>query len=82
MLTPGVPFVFNQGNAVVLGVEGPLTWVDTSEPGLIASMGLGETPFHEWRKYLAWALPMLAAALLGLLVLGVLARRHKKKKGL
>jgi cytochrome c-type biogenesis protein CcmH/NrfF len=45
-------------------------------------MGLGESPFHEWRKYLAWALPLFAAALLGLLVLGVLARRHKKKQGL
>ncbi|MFJ2445737.1 hypothetical protein [Pseudomonas sp. NPDC087626] len=82
VLTPGAPFVFNQGNAVVLGVDGPLTWVDTSEPGLVQSMGLGESPFHEWRKYLAWALPLFAAALLGLLVLGVLARRHKKKQGL
>ena len=82
VLTPRTPFVFNQGNAVVLGEEGPLTWVDTSNPQLSQAMGLGETPFHQWRKYLAWVLPLFAASLLVLLVLGVLARRQKKKQGL
>ncbi len=82
VLTPRAPFVFNQGNAVVLGEEGPLTWVDSSNPQLSQSMGLSETPFHQWRKYLAWVLPLFAASLLVLLVLGVLARRQKKKQGL
>lgn len=80
VLTPREAFVLNRGNAVVLGEDGPLTWVDTTDPELSQKLGLSGTPFHQWRQYLAWTLPLLAAAVLGMLLLGVLARRSRLKK--
>lgn len=74
-VVPQDAFVLTRGNAVVLGAAGPLTWVDTTDPEL----NLGATPFHQWRTYLVWALPVFAAVLLLLLVLGVLARRSRLK---
>lgn len=82
VLTPREAFVLNRGNAVVLGEDGPLTWVDSTDPELSQKLGLAGTPFHQWRQYLAWALPLFAAALLGMLILGVIARRSRlKNKG-
>lgn len=80
VLTPREAFVLNRGNAVVLGEDGPLTWIDSTDPELSQKLGLSGTPFHQWRQYLAWTLPLLAAALLGMLLLGVLARRSRLKK--
>ena len=77
LTTPG-PFVFNRGNAVVLGEEGPLTWVDTSDPELSQALRLNESPMHQWRKYLAWGLPLLGGFLVLMIVLAMLARHHKK----
>lgn len=74
-MVPQVPFLLTQGNAVVVGEQGPLTWVDTSDPGL----NLSGTPFHQWRKQLVWALPTLSGIVLVLLVLGVVARRLRLK---
>jgi hypothetical protein len=31
-MVPQVPFLLTQGNAVVIGEQGPLTWVDTTDP--------------------------------------------------
>ena len=77
-MVPQVPFLLTQGNAVVVGEQGPLTWVDTTDPEL----NLNGTPFHQWRKQLVWALPTLAGVLLVLLLLGVLARHLRlKNKG-
>lgn len=80
VLTPREAFVLNQGNAVVLSEDGPLTWVDSTDPQLSQKLGLSGTPFHQWRQYLAWTLPLLATAVLGILLLGVLARRSRLKK--
>ncbi|MBV6288894.1 hypothetical protein [Pseudomonas aegrilactucae] len=80
VLTPREAFVLNRGNAVVLGEDGPLTWIDTTDPELSQKLGLSGTPFHQWRQYLAWTLPLLATAVLGMLLLGVLARRSRLKK--
>ena len=78
-VTPREAFVLNRGNAVVLGEDGPLTWVDSTDPELSQKLGLSGTPFNQWRQYLAWALPLFAAALLGMLILGVIARRSRQK---
>ena len=77
LTTPG-PFVLNRGNAVVLGEEGPLTWVDTSDPELSQALRLNESPMYQWRKYLSWGLPLLGGFLVLMVVLAMLARRHKK----
>ncbi|PWB33120.1 hypothetical protein DCO48_10675 [Pseudomonas sp. SDI] len=74
-VVPHKAFVLTRGNAVVLGANGPLIWVDTTDPEL----NLSASPFHQWRKYLVWALPTFAAILLLLLVLGVLARSSRLK---
>ncbi|MDD2136681.1 hypothetical protein [Pseudomonas kurunegalensis] len=77
-MVPQVPFLLSQGNAVVVGEQGPLTWVDTTDPEL----NLAGTPFHQWRKQLVWALPTLSGVVLLLLLLGVIARRLRlKNKG-
>ncbi len=77
-MVPQVPFLLTQGNAVVVGEQGPLTWVDTTDPEL----NLNGTPFHQWRKQLVWALPTLSAIVLILLVVAVVARRLRlKNKG-
>jgi hypothetical protein len=74
-MVPQVPFLLTQGNAVVVGEQGPLTWIDTTDPEL----NLAGTPFHQWRKQLVWALPTLSAIVLLLLLLGVVARRLRLK---
>lgn len=76
-MTPSEPFMLTRGNAVVLGEQGPLTWIDSTDPAL----NLSGTPFHQWRQYLVWALPLLAGLLLVVLLLGVLARRARLNKG-
>ncbi|WP_050577166.1 cellulose biosynthesis cyclic di-GMP-binding regulatory protein BcsB [Pseudomonas cremoricolorata] len=74
-MVPAEPFLLTKGNAVVIGEQGPLTWVDTTDPEL----DLTGTPFHQWRKQLVWALPTLAGIVLALLLLGILARRMRNK---
>lgn len=74
-MVPQVPFLLTQGNAVVIGEQGPLTWVDTTDPEL----NLAGTPFHQWRKQLVWALPTLSGIVLLLVLLGVVARRLRLK---
>ena len=74
-MVPQVPFLLTQGNAVVVGEQGPLTWVDTTDPEL----NLNGTPFHQWRKQLVWALPTLSGIVLLLVLLGVVARRLRLK---
>lgn len=74
-MVPQVPFLLTQGNAVVIGEQGPLTWVDTTDPDL----NLAGTPFHQWRKQLVWALPTLSGIVLLLVLLGVVARRLRLK---
>ncbi|WP_369989037.1 hypothetical protein [Pseudomonas xanthosomatis] len=77
-MVPQQPFLLTRGNAVVVGEQGPLTWIDTTDPEL----NLSGTPFHQWRKQLVWALPTLSGIVLVLLVIGVIARRLRlKNKG-
>ncbi|WP_312933213.1 hypothetical protein [Pseudomonas sp.] len=77
-MVPQTPFLLTRGNAVVVGEQGPLAWVDTTDPQL----NLTGTPFHAWRKHLVWALPTLAGVVLLLLLLAILARRLRlKNKG-
>ncbi|OZI49206.1 hypothetical protein [Bordetella genomosp. 5] len=72
-------FVLTRGNAVVLGEQGALAWIDTTDPGLSQPPGMGGGPFYEWRQYLGWGVPLLGALILLALVLAVMARRARAR---
>ena len=45
---------------------------------LSQALRLNESPMYQWRKYLSWGLPLLGGFLVLMVVLAMLARRHKK----
>ncbi|CAB5711492.1 Uncharacterised protein [Delftia tsuruhatensis] len=69
----GEPFLLNRGNIAVIGAEGPLAWVDSSNPEASMVPGPGDSAFHGWRSFLSWSVPGVAIALLVVLLLVVLA---------
>lgn len=79
------PFLLNRGNIAVIGTEGPLAWIDSSNPDASIPPGAGESAFYEWRRYVSWGVPGMAIAMLAMLLLLVLAwavaRRKQAKNG-
>ncbi len=79
------PFLLNRGNIAVIGSEGPVAWIDSSNPDASIPPGAGESAFYEWRRYVSWGVPGMAIAMLALLLLLVLAwsvaRRKQAKNG-
>ena len=79
----GEPFLLNRGNIAVIGGDGPLAWVDSSNPDAGIPSGPREGAFHEWRNFLSWSVPGIAIALFVVLLLVVLAwavARSKQSK--
>ena len=79
----GEPFLLNRGNIAVIGGDGPLAWVDSSNPETGIPSGPREGAFHEWRNFLSWSVPGIAIALFVVLLLVVLAwavARSKQSK--
>lgn len=79
----GEPFLLNRGNIAVIGGDGPLAWVDSSNPETGIPSGPHESAFHEWRNFLSWSVPGIAIALFVVLLLVVLAwavARSKQSK--
>lgn len=79
----GEPFLLNRGNIAVIGGDGPLAWVDSSNPETGIPSGPRESAFHEWRNFLSWSVPGIAIALVVVLLLVVLAwavARSKQSK--
>lgn len=69
----GEPFLLNRGNIAVIGGDGPLAWVDSSNPDAGIPSGPREGAFHEWRNLLSWSVPGIAIALIVVVLLVVLA---------
>lgn len=81
----GEPFLLNRGNIAVIGADGPLAWIDSSNPDATLVAG-SEGAFHEWRQYLSWGIPGMAIAVLAMLALLALAwfaarRKQAKQHG-
>lgn len=78
------PFVLNRGDIALIGAQGPVSWVDSSNPSASQPPRAGEGAFYEWRRYFSWGVPLVSAALLVLLLLFVwayrLKRRHSQQK--
>lgn len=74
-------FVLNRGDVAVIGVQGPVSWVDSTHPAASQSLRGGESPFYEWRRYLSWGVPLVSIALLVLLLLLAWAYRVRRKHG-
>lgn len=69
----GEPFLLNRGNIAVIGGDGPLAWVDSSNPDAGIPSGPREGAFHEWRNFLSWSVPGIAIALIVVVLLVLLA---------
>ncbi|MFG0608429.1 hypothetical protein [Delftia sp. WSY_14] len=69
----GEPFLLNRGNIAVIGGDGPLAWVDSSNPDAGIPPGPREGAFHEWRNFLSWSVPGIAIALVVVVLLVLLA---------
>ncbi len=67
------PFLLNRGNIAVIGGDGPLAWVDSSNPDAGIPSGPREGAFHEWRNFLSWSVPGIAIALVVVVLLVLLA---------
>ena len=75
------PFVLNRGDVALIGPQGPVGWIDSSDPEAGQPPRAGESVFHEWRRYLSWGVPIVGLALLAFLVLMVLAYRARRRAG-
>ncbi|WP_230681569.1 hypothetical protein [Paracidovorax cattleyae] len=73
------PFVLNRGDIALIGAEGPVSWVDSSNPSASLPPGAGESAFYEWRRYLSWGVPLLSILLLVLLLVLVAAYRARRR---
>ncbi len=76
---PQKPFVLNRGDIALIGAEGPVSWVDSTNPSASLPPGAGETAFYEWRRYLSWGVPLVSVLLLVLLLLLVAAHRARRR---
>ena len=72
------PFVLNRGDIALIGAQGPVSWVDSSNPSASHPPRAGESAFYEWRRYVSWGVPLVSAALLLVLLLVVWAYRVKR----
>lgn len=74
------PFVLNRGDIALIGAQGPVSWVDSSNPSASQPPRAGESAFYEWRRYLSWGVPLVSVALLLFLLLVVWAYRLKRRR--
>ncbi len=72
-------FVLNRGDIALIGADGPVSWVDSSNPSASLPPGAGESAFYEWRRYLSWGVPLLSIVLLVLLLVLVAAYRARRR---
>lgn len=75
-------FLLNRGNIAVIGNNGPVAWVDSSNPDEGIFPNIRKTPFYEWRNFVSWGVPGIVMAVLILLLIVWMAWRiaHKSKK--
>ncbi|AVS85174.1 hypothetical protein C8239_10780 [Paracidovorax avenae] len=72
-------FVLNRGDIALIGADGPVSWVDSSNPSASLPPGAGESAFYEWRRYLSWGVPLLSILLLLVLLVLVAAYRARRR---
>ncbi|WP_053845301.1 hypothetical protein [Paracidovorax avenae] len=72
-------FVLNRGDIALIGADGPVSWVDSTNPSASLPPGAGESAFYEWRRYLSWGVPLLSILLLVLLLVLVAAYRARRR---
>ncbi|BFO55832.1 MULTISPECIES: hypothetical protein [Comamonadaceae] len=72
-------FVLNRGDIALIGADGPVSWVDSSNPSASLPPGAGESAFYEWRRYLSWGVPLLSIVLLVVLLVLVAAYRARRR---
>lgn len=72
-------FVLNRGDIALIGPQGPVGWIDSSDPEAGQPPRAGDSVFHEWRHYLSWGVPLVGLTLLAFLVLMVLAYRARRR---
>ena len=80
----GEPFLLNRGNIALIGPEGPLAWIDSSNPDASMPPRAEEGVFHAWRRLVSWSVPGVAIGLLLLLLLILAAwavARRKQSRG-
>jgi hypothetical protein len=78
------PFLLNRGNIAVIGGEGPVAWIDSSNPAAEPAPDASGNAFQEWRRFMNWSVPGVAIALLLLVVLVLMSwyvSRRKKQQG-
>ena len=73
------PFVLNRGDIAVIAANGPVAWIDSTNPDASKPPGAGESAF-EWRRYISWSVPALSFGLLVLVLVLILALRVTRRK--
>ncbi|NYT58420.1 hypothetical protein H0A65_05710 [Alcaligenaceae bacterium] len=73
------PFILNRGNIAIIGPQGPVAWLDSTNPDASYPPGAGESAFFEWRRYVSWGVPIVSLALLAFLLLLILAKRASRR---
>lgn len=74
------PFVLNRGDIAVIAANGPVAWIDSTNPDASKPPGAGESAFFEWRRYISWSVPALSFGLLALVLVLILALRVTRRK--
>lgn len=74
------PFILNRGDVALIGAQGPVSWVDSSNPSASQPPRAGESAFYEWRRYFSWGVPVISIAMFLLLLLLVVAYRLKRSR--
>lgn len=74
------PFVLNRGDIAVIAANGPVAWIDSTNPDASKPPGAGESAFFEWRRYISWSVPALSFGLLVLVLVLILALRVTRRK--
>lgn len=80
LLTRTKPYVLNRGDIAILGEQGPVAWIDSSNPAASHPPGAGESAFFEFRRYVSWGVPVASVLLLLFIILLVLAYRIGRKR--
>lgn len=73
------PFLLNRGDVAVIGNDGPLAWLDSSNPDANIPADVRRSPLYEWRQYMSWGVPAIVLGLLLLALLFLVAWRVSRK---
>lgn len=74
------PYVLDRGDIAILGEQGQIAWIDSSNPSADDPPGADVRAFFGFNRYMSWGVPIAALFLLLFLVLLILAYRTGRRR--